>query len=47
MIELQILKVDQEFFKGEIEMANFSLDDILNLEPSTISRDLSGYITYI
>lgn len=28
-------------------MANFSLDDILNLEPSTISRDLSGYITYV
>ena len=28
-------------------MANFTLDDILNLEPSTISRDLSGYITYV
>lgn len=28
-------------------MANFSIDDLLNLEPSKISRDLSGYITYI
>lgn len=28
-------------------MANFDIDDLLNLEPSTISRDLSGYITYI
>lgn len=28
-------------------MANFSLEDILNLEPSTISRNLSGYITYV
>jgi hypothetical protein len=28
-------------------MANFSLDDLLALEPSTISRDLSGYITYV
>lgn len=28
-------------------MANFTLDDLLNLEPSTVSRDLTGYITYI
>ena len=28
-------------------MANFSIDDLLNLEPSKISRDLSGYITYV
>ena len=28
-------------------MANFDLDDLLNLEPSKISRDLSGYITYV
>lgn len=28
-------------------MANFTLDDLLNLEPSTVSRDLSGYITYV
>ena len=28
-------------------MANFTIDDILNLEPSKISRDLSGYITYL
>lgn len=28
-------------------MANFSLEDLLNLEPSKISRDLSGYITYV
>ena len=28
-------------------MANFDLDDILNLEPSSISRELSGYITYV
>lgn len=28
-------------------MANFSLDDLLELEPSKISRDLSGYITYV
>lgn len=28
-------------------MASFSLDDLLNLEPSTVSRDLTGYITYI
>lgn len=28
-------------------MANFSLDDLLNLEPSKISRDLTGYITYV
>lgn len=28
-------------------MASFNLDDLLNLEPSTVSRDLTGYITYI
>lgn len=28
-------------------MANFDLDDLLALEPSKISRDLSGYITYV
>lgn len=28
-------------------MANFSIDDLLSLEPSKISRDLSGYITYV
>lgn len=28
-------------------MASFSLDDLLNIEPSTVSRDLTGYITYI
>lgn len=28
-------------------MANFDIDDLLNLEPSKISRDLSGYITYV
>lgn len=28
-------------------MANFTLDDLLNLEPSTLSRDLTGYITYV
>lgn len=28
-------------------MANFTLDDLLNLEPSTVSRDLTGYITYV
>ena len=28
-------------------MANFTLDDLLNLEPSTLSRDLTGYLTYI
>lgn len=28
-------------------MANFDINDLLALEPSTISRDLSGYITYI
>lgn len=28
-------------------MANFDLDSLLNLEPSSISRDLSGYLTYI
>lgn len=25
----------------------FTLNDLLDLEPSTISRDLSGYITYL
>lgn len=24
-----------------------TLDDLLNLEPTTVSRDLSSYITYI
>ena len=28
-------------------MANFTLDDLLNLEPTTLSRDLTGYLTYI
>lgn len=28
-------------------MANFSLDDLLNLQPSVVSRDLTGYITYL
>jgi len=28
-------------------MANFDLNSLLNLEPSKVSRDLSGYITYI
>lgn len=28
-------------------MANFDIDDLLNLAPSQISRDLSGYITYV
>lgn len=28
-------------------MANFTLDDLLNLEPSTLSRDLTGYITFV
>lgn len=28
-------------------MASFSLDDLLDLEPSKVSRDLTGYITYI
>ena len=28
-------------------MANFDIEDLLNIEPSTISRDLSGYITYV
>ena len=28
-------------------MASFTLDDLLNLKPSVVSRDLSGYITYI
>ena len=28
-------------------MATFDLESILNLEESKISRDLSGYITYI
>ena len=28
-------------------MANFTLDDLLNLEPTTLSRDLTGYLTYV
>lgn len=28
-------------------MANFSIDDLLNLESTKLSRDLSGYITYL
>mgnify|MGYP000242502502 CR=1 FL=1 len=28
-------------------MANFTLDSLINMEPSVVSRDLSGYITYI
>ena len=28
-------------------MANFSIDTLLNLQPSVVSRDLTGYITYI
>lgn len=28
-------------------MANFSLDDILNIQPSVVSRDLSSYIIYL
>lgn len=28
-------------------MANFTIDDLLNMEPSTVSRDLTGYITYV
>ena len=28
-------------------MANFTLDDLLNLEASTVSRDLTGYLTYV
>lgn len=28
-------------------MANFTLDDLLNLEPTQLSRDLTGYITYV
>lgn len=28
-------------------MANFSLDDLLNLEPTKLSRDLTGYLTYV
>lgn len=28
-------------------MANFTIDDLLNLEPSKVSRDLTGYITYV
>lgn len=29
------------------KMANFSIDDLLNLQPSVVSRDLTGYITYV
>lgn len=28
-------------------MANFSIDDLLNLQPTQLSRDLSGYVTYV
>lgn len=28
-------------------MASFSLEDLISLEPSSVSRDLTGYITYI
>lgn len=28
-------------------MANFTLEDLLNLEPTTLSRDLTGYLTYV
>lgn len=28
-------------------MANFTLDSLINMEPSVVSRDLSGYITYV
>jgi hypothetical protein len=28
-------------------MANFTLEDLLNLEASTLSRDLTGYLTYV
>lgn len=28
-------------------MANFDVESLLNLEPSKVSRDLSGYITYL
>lgn len=28
-------------------MASFTLDDLINIQPSTVSRDLSGYISYI
>lgn len=28
-------------------MASFSLDDLLNTQPSTVSRDLTGYITFV
>ena len=28
-------------------MANFTLDDLLTLEASTLSRDLTGYLTYV
>ena len=28
-------------------MANFTLDDLLNLEPTSLSRDLTGYLTYV
>lgn len=26
---------------------SFTLEDLVNLEPSKVSRDLSGYLTYI
>ena len=47
MIVSQNQKVVLNFLKEKIDMANFDIDDLLNLEPSKISRDLSGYITYI
>lgn len=28
-------------------MASFNLDDLLNTQPSTVSRDLTGYITFV
>lgn len=28
-------------------MANFTLDSLINMKPSVVSRDLSGYITYL
>lgn len=28
-------------------MANFTIDDLINLEPTTVSRDLTGYLTYL
>lgn len=28
-------------------MANFTIEDLINLEPTTLSRDLTGYLTYL